>query len=113
MVAALDRKPLADLAALAELLVQRSGEAVLEILEGDAVLRTLGPSERGLDLRQLELEDVGEDRVRRGLGAEQTLRLGIGRHQGDAIRGAAGVAQILQRVVIDREEAAGRAIFGR
>ena len=41
------------------------------------------------------------------------LRLGVGKHQRDAVRGAAGIAQIADGVVVDRKEAAGGAIFRR
>ncbi len=113
MGAALDRQPLRKLRALAELLVERSGEAVLGVLEGDAVLRALGAGQRWLDLRQLELEHVGEDRIGRRLGAVEALCLGIGGDQRDAVGAAPGVAQIFECVVVDREEAAGRAVFWR
>ena len=44
-----DRDALFDLARLAEFLVHRIGEAGLDVLQGDAVLRALGTGERGLD----------------------------------------------------------------
>ena len=43
----------------------------------------------------------------------ETVLLGIGLDQRDPILRAARLAQIAQRLVIDREEAAGRAVFGR
>ena len=66
---------LAAVAAFVELLLHRHGEAGLDVLERDAVLRALGSGERRLDLRQFELEHVGEDRIRRRLGAVHALRL--------------------------------------
>ncbi len=104
---------LAAIAALVELLLHRQGEAGLDLLERDAVLRALGPGERGLDLRQLELEHVGEDGVRGRLGAVHALRLGVGGDQRDLRCRPAGIREIFQRVVVDREEAAGRTVFRR
>ena len=79
----------------------------------DAVLRDAWVRQRGLDLRQFELEHVGEHRVGRRLGAIHALRLGIGGNQRDLRGRPAGIGEIAQRIVVDREEAAGRAVFGR
>ncbi len=103
----------AAVGALVELLLHRHGEARLHVLERDAILRALRSRERRLDLRQLELEHVGEDRIGRRLGAVHALRLGIGGDQRDALGRAAGVAQIGDGLVVDREEAAGGAVFRR
>ena len=110
---AFDRNALVHLGRLVEFLVHRPGKPVLDLLERDAVLRPLRPGERRLDRRQFELEHVGKYRVWRVLGAIHALRLGIGDDQRDKIRRAAGVAQVADGVVVDREEAAGRAVFGR
>ena len=45
--------------------------------------------------------------------APQALRLGIGPDQRDLLVVAAGQLEIVDRPLVDREEAAGRAIFGR
>ena len=103
----------AAVAALVELLVHRGDEARLDLLERDAILRALRAGERRLDAAELELEHVGEDRIERGLDAIHALRLGVGRDQIDPRLGAGGVGQIGDRVVVDREEAAGRAVFRR
>ena len=76
----------AAVGALVELLLHRHREARLDVLERDAVLRPLRAGERRLDLRQLELEHVGEDRIGRRLGAVHALRLGIGGDQRDRAR---------------------------
>ena len=102
---------LAAVGRFGELLFHRQRKAVLDLLERNAVLRPLGPGKRGLDLRELELEHVGEHRVGRGLGAVHALRLGIGLNQRDALGRAAGVAQISERIVVDRKKAAGGAIL--
>ena len=64
-------------------------------------------------LRHVELERVGEHRLGRVGVAPQALRLAIGLDQRDAVLVAAGQPQIFERPLVDREEAAGRAIFGR
>ena len=104
---------LAAVAAFVELLLHRHGEAGLDVPERDAVLRALGSGERWLDLRQLELEDIGEHRVRRRLRTVQALCLAVGGDQCDLGGGPGGIREIPQRIVVDREEAAGRAVFGR
>ncbi len=43
----------------------------------------------------------------------QALRLGIGLDQRNLLLAAAGQAQIGQRLLVDREDAAGGAVFGR
>ena len=47
------------------------------------------------------------------LVAPQALRLGIGLDQRDALGLAAGLGEIAERLGVDREEAAGRAVFRR
>ena len=113
VLAAFDRHALVHLAGLVEFLVHGLREAELDLLERDAVLRALRPGHRRLDGGEFELEHVGEDRVRRGLGMEHALRLGVGEDERDAVRRARGVAHVADGVVVDREEAAGRAVFRR
>ena len=113
VLAALDREALALLAALVEFLVHRAGKAVLHILQQHAILRALRAGERGLDRAELEFHDIGEDRIGRRLGAVEPLRLRVGLHQRDALALARGLGQIVDGVVIDREESAGRAILRR
>src|SRR3546814_3100873 len=57
--------------------------------------------------------DLGEDRIGRGFGAVHALRLGIGLHQRDAIGLARGLGEIVDGVIVDGEETAGRAVFRR
>jgi hypothetical protein len=72
----------------------------------------LGPASAGHDGRQVEFERAREDRLDGGVDPEALL-LGIGFDQSDLVFLAAGQAQIVQRLVVNAEEAAGRAIFGR
>ena len=81
--------------------------------ERHPVLRALGPGQAGLDGSQIQLQGVGKDGIRRGLIAPHALGLGIGLHQGDALRVAAGKVQVAQGLLIDREDAAGGAVFRR
>ena len=107
------RHAFADFRALAELFVERLDEGGLRLLEQHAVLRALRTRERRLDRTELELEQVGEDRVLRSLGAVETLRLGVGLDQRHGRGGTAGFIQIVDGVVVGREVAAGRAVFRR
>ena len=98
--------------ALLELGLHRLGKARLGLGEDDPVLRPLGAGERRRDFAEVELERVGEDRVGREAGAISPLRLGVGLDQGDARGLAAGAGEVGERLRVDGEEAAGRAIFG-
>ncbi len=91
---------------------QGLGKGAGHVLEGDAVLRALGTREGRHDRGEIELEGRGEDRVGRIGLAEHALGLGIGFHERHALRIAAGGGEELERIRIDREIAAGGAIFG-
>ena len=92
---------------------QRRLEGGVGMGERDAVLRALRSGDRGDDRGQVERQGGGEDRVRRAVGAEHALRLGVGLDQGDALGVAAGRLEVGQRFLVDREEAAGGAVFRR
>ena len=109
----LDLVPLADVLALPEFAGHRGGEAGLGAAENDAVLRALGAGERGRDLAQVEFHSIGEHRIVGGPRAIDALRLGVSLDQGDSRRLAAGRLQIVERLRVDREQAAGRAVFRR
>ena len=111
--APLDRNALVHLGSLAEFLVHRRSKAALDLFERHPVLRALRPSERRFDRGKLKLEHLGEDRIRRRLGVVHALRLAVGQHQRNAIRGAAGIAQIADSVFVDWKEAASGAVFRR
>ena len=109
---ALDLDAAGELGALLVVGLHRGGEAGLHGREIDAPFRTLRAGHRGLHRREIELERVGEDGVRGLAGGEQPLRLAIGLDEGDAVGLAAGHGEIVQRLGVDREEAAGGAVFG-
>ena len=104
---------LADLSGLAELLLHRAEELGLGGVEGHAVLRALRAGKGGNHVAEIELESVGEDRVRHVGGKPHPLRLGIGLDESDALVGAARGLEVGDGLVVDREEAAGGAVFGR
>src|SRR3546814_16764064 len=62
---------------------------------------------------EMRISDWSSDVCSSDLIAPHALRPGIGFDQRDPFFGAAGEAQIIDRRLIDREEAAGCAIFGR
>ena len=90
-----------------------SAKARRRTRERHAVLRALRPGERRLDLGEIERDRLGEHRIGRVRLAEHSLRLGIGLDQRDALILPAGGLEIIERFLVDREEAAGRAIFRR
>ena len=111
VVRALDRHP--RIVVLAVHLLQVGVELVVKLAQQDAVLRPLGPRKRRLDRAHVELQRIGEHRLRCRSIAPQPLRLRVGLHQRDPVRVAAGQLEIIDRALVDGEETAGRAIFGR
>ena len=81
--------------------------------ERHAILRTARTGEARLHGAEVELERVGEDGVRRLVGAEETLRLRVRLDQRDVLLAATGQAQVLERLGVDGEEAHRRAVLGR
>ncbi len=73
----------------------------------------LGAGHRRNDFAEIKFERFREDGIGGCPRAEEALRLGIFLDQSNALRGARRGAEIGQRLVVDREEAAGRAIFRR
>ncbi len=89
---------------------ERVEERGLRMRQGHAVLRPARPRERRLHGREVELHDL---RVRRLLlrpVPEQVL-LAVGLHERDPLVGPPGQAQVLDRLLVDREEAAGGAVL--
>ena len=64
---------------------ERLDERRPHVAERHAILRTLGPGERRLDRRQVELDDVVEARVRGAVGPEQPLLPGVSLDEVDAV----------------------------
>ncbi len=79
----------------------------------DAVLRPLRARQRGFDRRKIELQDVGVIGGRRAVDAPQPLCLGIGLHQRNLRRIAAGEFQVANGLLVDGKDGAGGAEFRR
>ena len=77
------------------------------------VLRPLWACQRGLDRAHIELQGVGEDRVRAVVLPPHALGLGIGLDQRHPVGIAAGEGEVVQGFLVDGEEAAGRAVLRR
>ncbi len=91
----------------------RGGKAFGNRRQRDAAFRTLRPGQRGHHIAEIEHQGFGEHRIGRFRRPEQTLRLGVLVDQCHARRGAAGDLQIVDGFLVDREEAAGGAVFRR
>ena len=113
MLAARHLVALVDFGGLLVFGFHRGDETGGNAFQRDAAFGTLRSGHAWHDGGKLQLQRVGEDRVFRRLGAEQALRLGVFLDQLNARLLAAGIGQVIQRLAVDREEAAGRAIFGR
>ena len=93
-------------------LAERVAERGAGLLDEHAVLRALRAGDGRLDGAEVELESVGVLGVGRLVGAVQALLLGVGLNEGDLVVGTAGEAEVLDRLVVDRENADGGAELG-
>jgi len=97
------------------LLVLRGGEErverVLDLREVDAVLRALRAGDARNDRGEVELEVLGEVDAARLRDAEEALGLVVFADQLDVLLVAAGLAEVVQRLLVDREEAHRGAVF--
>ena len=92
---------------------ERLLEPELGLPERDAILRTLGSGEAGLDGGQIELDRRRVDRLDGVVGAEEPLLLRVRLDQPDLRIVAAGEPQVVERHVVDRTDRDGRAVLGR
>ncbi len=85
-------------------------ERRLRVAERHAVLRPARPGDRRLDGREVELDDL---RVRRLLGriVPEGVLLAVGLDEREPLGRAPGEAQVLERLVVDGEEATGGAVL--
>ena len=80
----------------------------------DPVLRPARPRQRRFDAREVEVERVGEHRLRRaGVVPQCPAPWHRPRRAGPATGSRRGQCQIADRLGVDREEAAGRPVFRR
>ena len=77
-----------------------------------AVLRPFGAGHAGLNVTEIELDGGGVLRIV-GFGRGEEIRFCVGFHQGDGLFGAAGSPEVVESLVVDGEEAACGAVFGR
>ncbi len=89
---------------------QRGAEHALGVGERDPVLRALGPGQRRHDGGQVELDPLAEARLG-GRVVPQPLRLGVRLDQAHLLLGATGEPQVGQRLGVDGEDRAGRAVL--
>ena len=109
----LDAMPVTHLLGLAEFLIHGAQKRGLRGIERHAILWPFRSGQRRHDVGHVELQDIREHRIRGIGGAPHALGFGIGLDQRDASGIAAGGRQIIDRSLVDREEAAGCAIFRR
>ncbi len=88
-------------------------EAGAGFAQQDAVLRALGAGDAGLDGGQIEREGLRVLGFGRVGGVEEALLFEVGLDERDLLGGAAGEAQVAERLGVDGEEAAGGAVLGR
>ena len=108
-----DLVTLGDRVALPEFVGHGGREAGLRFGQDDAILWPLRSGERGCDLAEVERKRIGIDGIGAHAGAIGALRFGVGLDQSKPRRLAAGGFQISERLGVDREQTAGRPIFGR
>ena len=86
---------------------------LLRVPERHAVLRALRSREARLDRGEIEFEDVGVVGLAHAVRAPHALRLRVGLDQRDLLRRAAGELEVADRLLVDREDAAGAAELRR
>ena len=91
--------------------VERLAKRHRDVAERDAILWPPRSREIRFDRREIELERLAEDRVRGGVRAEQRLRLRVGLDERDLLRVAPGEPQVVERVIVDREDRDRRAVL--
>ena len=94
-----------------DVVAERDPEGLLGLRQGDPVLRALGPGERRDDRGQVQLELLGEARLGRRVVPE-TLLLGVGLDQLDLLAVTAGELEVLDGLLVDREDRDRRAELG-
>jgi hypothetical protein len=102
----------ADLSSLGRS-VECCKKILLHVRQIDSILRPFRAGQRRNYVGQIELERIGIFGIRSILGEEQPLRFRVSLHQRDQFRRAVGQPQIIERLLVHREEADGRAIFRR
>ena len=94
-----------------QLLADHVDDGALHLGHRHAVLGPFRAGQAGHHIVQVQLQHVAEFRVRIVAGTPQTLRLAVGFHQRDVVLGPVGQLQVFDGAIVDREEAAGGAVF--
>ena len=89
---------------------QRLVERVLQVADPEPVLGTFRAGNGCLHAREIQLEYVGVSGLTCVI-AEEPLRLAVALHQVDLLLAAAGIAQVFQRGIVDREESHRGPVF--
>ncbi len=110
-IRAFDRIAVVQLTGLLVVGIHRTGKAGSDVFERDTAFRTLRTGHRGYNVAEVEFQRVGEDKVGTIAVAPHALGLRIGFDERDPVMRAAGHREVVDGFAIDREEAAGRAIF--
>ena len=92
--------------------LERGQERALRVRQRDTVLRSPRAGETGLDVAEIELHDLRVGRLVVGVVPEEIL-LAVSLDERDPLRRASCEPQVLERDLVDGEEAAGRAVFRR
>ena len=89
------------------------GKEAFGLPQRNAVLRPLGPRQRGFNLAKIELQRVGEKRVGSLVCPEKTLHLGVSVDERQALVASSRKPQVRQRFRIHGKKSHRRAVFGR
>ena len=90
---------------------QRRREGVARLAQRDPVLRPSRPGDRRLDGGEVELDDLRVRRLLVGVVPEAVLPA-VRLDEGDVVVAATGEAEVAERLLVDREEAARGAVLG-
>ncbi len=92
---------------------QHLAEGLLAAGQRDAILRAPGAGDARLHIAEVQLQRGGVDRVGRVVGAEHPLRLGVPLDEVNKRLAATRAAQVVECLIVDREQADGRAVLRR
>ena len=91
---------------------QRREERLLRVAQRHAVLGAPRPGEARLDRGEVELDDLGVRGLAVGRVVPEEVLLAVRLDEGDLLLVAPRQPQVRERLLVDREEAARRAVLG-
>ena len=92
---------------------QRLIERTLHIRERYEILWSLGAGQGRLDRTHVQFDGIGEHRIGRTVHSEHALFLVVALDEIDSILRSPGKGEVVQSLIIDREEADGGAVLRR